>query len=140
MGPTPPAAGSSSQLAASTDSVTAHGRRAQQPTVHLHISDVTPVRHAQGTLSIVRTFVDCAAVVQTAVLVLVKDTTPGGPLQRRSGSEKCSVRCRPIKQRVKIYRNFRSNPTFDRSIKYIFAFSLEFTANMTFGTIFEVTF
>ena len=32
VGPTPPAAGSSSQLAASADSLTAHGRTAQQPT------------------------------------------------------------------------------------------------------------
>ena len=28
------------------------------------------------------------------------------PLQRRSASDKCSVRCRPMKQRDKIYRNF----------------------------------
>ena len=28
------------------------------------------------------------------------------PLQRRSSSNKCSVRCRPIKYRDKIYRNF----------------------------------
>ena len=62
--PTPPATGSSSQLAAN-ESLTAHGRSAQQPTVHLHISDVTPVRHAQGTLSILSAFVACAA-VQTA--------------------------------------------------------------------------
>ena len=67
--PTPPATGSSSQLAAN-ESLTAHGRSAQQPTVHLHISDVTPVRHAQGTLLILRALVACAAAVQTAVLVL----------------------------------------------------------------------
>ena len=70
MRPTSLAAGSSSQLAASADSVTAHGRGAQQPTDHLHISNVTPVRYAQGTLSIFRAFVACAAAVQTAVLVL----------------------------------------------------------------------
>ena len=68
--PTPPAAGSSSQLAASAASLTAHGRRAQQPTVHLHISDLTPVRHAQGSVFTLRAFVACAAAVQTAVLVL----------------------------------------------------------------------
>ena len=68
--PTPPAAGSSLQLAASAESLTAHGRRAQQPTVHLHIFDVTPVRHAQGTLSILCAIVARAAAVQTAVLVL----------------------------------------------------------------------
>ena len=37
-------------------------------TVHLRISDVTPARHAQGTLSILRAFVACA-VVPRAVLV-----------------------------------------------------------------------
>ena len=36
------------------------------------------------------------------------------PLQRRSATDKCSVRCRPMKQRDKIYRNFRSKPTFDK--------------------------
>ena len=70
MRPTPPAAGSSSQLAASAEPLTAYGRRAKQPTVHLHISDVMPVRHAQGTLSILGAFVACAVAVQTAVLVL----------------------------------------------------------------------
>ena len=55
-------------LAASAESLTTHGRRAQQPTVHLHISD-TPVRHARGTRSILCAFVACAAAVQTAVLV-----------------------------------------------------------------------
>ena len=49
--PTAPVAGSSSQLAASAESLTGHGSRAQQPTVCLHLSDVPPVRHAQGTLS-----------------------------------------------------------------------------------------
>ena len=78
----------------------------------LHISDVTRVRHAQGTtLSTVRAFIACAAAVQTAVLVLFGPSCPSclghyRPLQRRSASDKCSVRCRPIKQRDKIYRNF----------------------------------
>ena len=36
------------------------------------------------------------------------------PLQRRSASDKCSVRCRPMQQRDKIYSNFRSKPTFDK--------------------------
>ena len=36
------------------------------------------------------------------------------PLQRRSATDKCSVRCRPIKQRGKIYRNLRSKPNFDK--------------------------
>ena len=80
------------------------------PTCLLHIiSDVTRVRYAQGTiLSILRAFIACAAAVQTAVLVLFGPSCLGHcrPLQRRSASDKCSVRCRPIKQRDKIYRNF----------------------------------
>ena len=76
-------------------------------------SDITRVRHAQGTtLSIPRTFVPCAASVQTAVLVLfgLSCLEHYRPLQRRPASDKCSVRCRPIKQRqnlpqrlIKIY-------------------------------------
>ena len=116
MRPTSLAAGSSSQLAASADSVTAHGRGAQQPqllteriTCLLQIFDVTRVRHAQATtLSILRVFAACAAAVQTAVLVLFGPSCLGHyrPLQRRSASDKCSVRCRSMKQRDKIYRSF----------------------------------
>ena len=40
------------------------------PTVHLHISHVTPARHAQGALSILRALVACALVAQIAVFVL----------------------------------------------------------------------
>ena len=67
----------------------------------LHISDVTPVRHAQSILSILRVFVACDVAVQTAVLVLFGPSCLGHyrPLQRRPASDKCSVRCRPIKQR-----------------------------------------
>ena len=77
----------------------------------LHIiSDDTRVRHAQGTtLSILRAFIVCAAAVQTAVLsCLARPVCLGHyrPLQRRSASDKCSVRCRPMKQRDKIYRKF----------------------------------
>ena len=63
------------------------------------------VRHAQGTtLSILRAFIACAAAVQTAVLVLFGPSSLGHymPLQGRSASDKCSVRCRPIEQRDKI--------------------------------------
>ena len=61
----------------------------------LHIiSDVTRVRHAQGTtLSILRAFVACAAAVQTAVLALF------GALQYTVAEDKRAVRCRPIKQK-----------------------------------------
>ena len=40
--------------------------------------DVTPLRHAQGTLSILRASVACAVVVQTAVLVLCCLARPVG--------------------------------------------------------------
>ena len=62
------------------------------------------VRHAQrNTLSILRAFIACAAAAQTAVLVLFDPSCLGHyrPLKRRSASDKCSVRCRPIKQRKK---------------------------------------
>ena len=51
---TPPAAGSSPQLAASAESLLTDAERSNIWcfTCLLHISDVTPVRHAQGTLSI----------------------------------------------------------------------------------------
>ena len=91
-------------------------RSNRRVTCLLHIiSDVTRVRHAQGTintLSILRAFIACAAAVQTAVLVLFGPACLGHyrPLQRRSASDKRSVRCRPIKQRqnlpqllIKIY-------------------------------------
>ena len=71
--PTLPAARGSSQLAASAESlVTDAERRNRRVTCLLHIiSDVTRVRHAQGTtLSILRAFIACAAAVQTAILVL----------------------------------------------------------------------
>ena len=124
--PPPPSAGCSSQVAASAESLTAHGRRAKRPMVHLHISDVTPVRHAQGPLSILRAFVACAAAVQTAVLVWLSCLGHYGPLQRRSASDKCSIRCRPIEQRDKIYRNFRS--TFDKV--HFLPFLQKFTAHL----------
>ena len=67
----------------------------------LHISDVTRARHAQGTLSILRAFVACTPAVQTTVLVRFGRSCLGHymPLQRRSASDKCSVRCRPIKRK-----------------------------------------
>ena len=70
--PTPPAAASSPQLAASALSLLADAELSNRRfTCLLHISDVTPVCHAQGTtLSILRAFVACAAAVQTAVLVV----------------------------------------------------------------------
>ena len=122
MRPTPPAARSSPQLAASAESLVTDAERSnRRVTCLLHIiSDGTRVRHAQGiTLSILRAFIACAATVQTAVLVLFGPSCLGHyrPLQRRSVSDKCSVRCRPMKRRD----NFPA--TFDQilpSIKYIF--------------------
>ena len=77
-------------------------RSNRRVTCLLHIISVTRVRHSQGTtLSILRAFIACAAAVQTAVLVLFGPSCLGHyrPLQRRSASDKCAVRCRPIKQR-----------------------------------------
>ena len=50
-------------------------------------------------LNPLRAFVACAAAIQTAVLVLFGPSCLGHyrPLQRRSASDKCSVRCRLIK-------------------------------------------
>ena len=95
------------------------------------------MRHDQGTtLSILRAFIACAAAVQTAVIVLFGPSFLGNytPLQRRSASDKYSVRVTPIKQT-------QFTATFDQnlpSIKYTFAFFFQkFTANLTFGTIFK---
>ena len=119
-----PAARGSSQLAARAESLVtdAEGRN-RRVTSMLHIiSDVTRVRHAQGTtLSILRAFIACAAAVQTAVLVLFGPSYLGHyrPSQRRSASDKCSVRIRPMKQRQKFTATFDQNLP---SMKYIFAF------------------
>ena len=113
-----PAARGSSQLAASAESLVTDAERSKRRvTCLLHIiSDVTRVRHAQGTtLSILRAFIARAAAVQTAVLVLFGPSCLGHyrPLQRRSASDKSSARCRPIKQRDKFYRIFFIKTTFD---------------------------
>ena len=73
MRPTLPAERGSPQLAASAESLVTDAERSnRRVTCLLHtISDVTRVRHAQGTtLSILRAFIACADAVQTAVLGL----------------------------------------------------------------------
>ena len=124
MRPTLPAARGSSQLAASAESLVTDAERSnRRVSCLLHIiSDVTRVRHAQGTsLSILHAFFANAGAVQTAVLVMFGPSCLGHnrPLQRRSASDKCSVRCRPIKQRDKFTATFDQNLP---SMKYIFAF------------------
>ena len=104
--PTLPAARGSSQLAASAESLVTDAERSNRrvPCLLHIISDVPRVRHARGTtLSILRAFIACAAAVQPAVLVLSGQSCLGHyrPLQTRSASDKCSVRCRPIKPRDK---------------------------------------
>ena len=86
------------------------------PMVHLYISDVTPTRHAQPTLSILRAFVLVACVVSWQQRGALRwfCLRRYRPLLRRSASDKRSVRCRPMKRRDKIYRNFWSKPTFDK--------------------------
>ena len=104
MRPTLPAARGSPQLAASAEPFVTDAERSKRGvTCLLHIiSDVARMRHAQGTtLSILRAFIAYAVAVQTAVLVRFGPSCLGQykPLQRRSASDKCLVRCRPIKQR-----------------------------------------
>ena len=77
----------------------------------LHISGVTRVRYAQGTLpsqSSVRSLLVLLLYKQRCLSCLARPIwgTIDRPLQRRSASDKCAVRCRPIKQRDKIHRNF----------------------------------
>ena len=83
--PTLPASRGSSQLVASAEEslVTGAERSNRRVTCLLHmISDVTRVRHAQGTtLSILRACIACAAAVQTAVLVLFGQSCLFGALQ-----------------------------------------------------------
>ena len=101
-----PAARGSSQLAAIAESfVTDAERSSRRAICLLHIiSDVTRVRHAQGTtLSILRAFIACAAAVQSAVIVLFGPSCWGtigrcrGVLPRTNAP--CVVPGRPIKQR-----------------------------------------
>ena len=73
MRPTLPAARGSSQLEAIAESLVTDAERSnRRVSCLLHIiSDGKRVRHAQViTLSILRAFIACAAIVQTAVLVL----------------------------------------------------------------------
>ena len=84
MRPALSAARGSSQLAAIAESVVTDAERSnRRVTCLLHIiSDVTRVRHAQGTtLSILRAFIACAAAVQTAVLVVFGPSCLFGALQ-----------------------------------------------------------
>ena len=139
MRPTLPAARGSSQLAAIAESLVTDAERSnRRVTCLLHIiSDVTRVRHAQGTtLSILRAFIACAAAAQTAVLVLFGPSCLGHyrPLQMRSASDKCSVLCRPMKQRENLPQLLIK--TYLRCSTFL-PFSQNFTANIAFGTFFE---
>ena len=139
MRPTLPAARGSPQLAASAESLVTDAERTNRRVTCLPhiISDVTRVRHAQGTtLSILRAFIACAAAVQTAVFVLFGPSRLGHyrPLQRRFASDKCSVRCRPIKQRQILAQLLIK--TYLRSSTFL-PFFQKHSANIAFGTIFE---
>ena len=139
MRPTPPAAASSPQLAASAESLLTDAELSNRRfTCLLHMSDVTPVRHVQGTVSILRAFVACAAAVQTGVLVVLFGPVLFGALyrllQRRSASDKCSGRCRPIKQRFFLPQLFIINYLRLNTFPPFFQF---FSANITFGTVFK---
>ena len=140
--PTPLASRGSPQLAASAESLVTDAERSnRRVTCLLHIiSDVTRVRHVRGTtLSILRAFNACVAAVQTAVVVLFGPSCLGHyrPLQRRSASDECSVRCRPIKQRDKFTATFDQNLP---SMKYIFAFFSKMYRKYCLRDNFEVNF
>ena len=94
------------------------------------------IRDRGTTLSILRAFIACAAAVQTAVLVLVGPSCLGHnrPLQRRFASDKCSVRCRPTKQRQNLPQLLIK--TYLRLSTFL-PFFQKRTANIAFGTIFE---
>ena len=82
--PTLPAARGSSQLGAIAESLVTDAEHSNRWVTCLLqiISDVTRVRHAQGTtLSILRAFIACAAAVQTAVHVLFGPSCLCGALQ-----------------------------------------------------------
>ena len=136
--PTLPAARGSRQLAASAESLVTDAERSNRRVTCLLdiISDVSRMRHAQGTtISTLRAFIACAAALQPAVLVLFGLSCLGHyrPLQRRSASDKCSARCRPVKQRHFTATFYQNLP----SMTYIFAFFSKISANIAFGTIFE---
>ena len=115
--PTLPAARGSPQLASSAEPLVTDAERSNRRitclipdvmcvrhtwiTCLLHIISDLCVRHTRGTTLIFRAFNACAAAVQTSVLVRFGPSCLGHykPLQRRSASDKCSLRCRPIKQR-----------------------------------------
>ena len=100
--PTLPAGRGSPQLASSAEPLVTDAERSNRRiTCLLHIISDLCVRHTRGTTLIFRAFNACAAAVQTSVLVRFGPSCLGHykPLQRRSASDKCSLRCRPIKQR-----------------------------------------
>ena len=103
--PTLPAARGSSQLAASAESLVTDAERSnRRVTCLLHIiSDVTRVRHVRvlPSQSSVRSLC-CCCTNSGACPVCPVLLGHYRPLQRRSASDKCSVRCRPIKQKRQI--------------------------------------
>ena len=127
MRPTLPAARGSPQLAASAESLVTDAERSnRRVTCLLHIiSDVSRVRHAQGTtLSILRAFIACAAAVQTAVLVLFGPSCLGHLGRCRGVLPRTNARCVVGQQN----RETNFTATFDQklpSMKHIFAFFSE---------------
>ena len=102
--PTQPAAGSSPQLAASAESLLPDAERSNKRfTCLLHLSDVTLVRHLRVPSQY--------SARSLPLLLLCKQRCSSclghyRHLETTSASDKCPVRCRPIKQRDKICRNF----------------------------------
>ena len=102
---TPPAARSSRQLAASAEPLVtdAEGSNRRFITGLLHIC-LRVVLRVLPSPSSVRSLLVLLLCEQHRCLSRGWGTIR--PLQRRSASDKCSVRCRPTKQRDKFYRNF----------------------------------
>ena len=92
--------------------LTAHRRRAQRPTVRLHILRASCSMYAFNP-PCVRSLCCCCAFF-CPFWGTIGSFRGVLPRQRQSSSNKYSVRCRSMKQRDKICRNFRSNPTFDK--------------------------
>ena len=139
MRPTLPAARGSSQLAAIAESLVTDAERNRRVTCLLHIiSDVTRVRHAQvlPSQSSVRSLLVLLLYKQRCLSCLARPVCLGQyrPLQSRSASDKCSVRCRPIKQRQNLPQLLIK--TYLRCSTFL-PFFQKFTANIAFGTIFE---
>ena len=139
MRPNLPAARGSSQLAEIAKSLVTNAERSnRRVTCLLHIiSDVTRVRHAQGTLIPLNPpCVRCLCCCCTNSCACPVWPVLFGALGRCRGAlPRTNARCVVAQQN----RETKFTATFDQnlpSMKYIFAVFQKFAANIAFGTIF----